>query len=139
MLPADGQPSKPGDRDLKPASRQPAIRVIMMPKDTNALGSIFGGVILSLIDQAAFVEASRQAPHKYVTVAMDKIEFHKPVQVGDIVSLWAETAKIGSTSIRLRVDVLARSRSSDDDVRVTSAEVTMVAIDERGKPIPINA
>jgi len=124
---------------LKPASRQPAIRVIMMPKDTNALGSIFGGVILSLIDQAAFVEASRQAPHKYVTVAMDKIEFHKPVQVGDIVSLWAETAKIGSTSIRLRVDVLARSRSSDDDVRVTSAEVTMVAIDTRGKPIPINA
>ena len=124
---------------MKPASRQPAIRVIMMPKDTNALGSIFGGVILSLIDQAAFVEASRQAPHKYVTVAMDKIEFHKPVQVGDIVSLWAETAKIGSTSIRLRVDVLARSRSSDDDVRVTSAEVTMVAIDERGKPIPINA
>jgi acyl-CoA thioesterase YciA len=70
---------------------------------------------------------------------MDKIEFHKPVQVGDIVSLWAETAKIGSTSIRLRVDVLARSRSSDDDVRVTSAEVTMVAIDARGKPIPINA
>jgi acyl-CoA thioesterase YciA len=139
MLPADGQPSKQGDRDLKPASRQPAIRVIMMPKDTNALGSIFGGVILSLIDQAAFVEASRQAPHKYVTVAMDKIEFHKPVQVGDIVSLWAETAKIGSTSIRLRVDVLARSRSSDDDVRVTSAEVTMVAIDARGKPIPINA
>jgi acyl-CoA thioesterase YciA len=139
MLPADGQPSKHGDRDLKPASRQPAIRVIMMPKDTNALGSIFGGVILSLIDQAAFVEASRQAPHKYVTVAMDKIEFHKPVQVGDIVSLWAETAKIGSTSIRLRVDVLARSRSSDDDVRVTSAEVTMVAIDARGKPIPINA
>lgn len=124
---------------MKPASRQPAIRVIMMPKDTNALGSIFGGVILSLIDQAAFVEASRQAPHKYVTVAMDKIEFHKPVQVGDIVSLWAETAKIGSTSIRLRVDVLARSRSSDDDVRVTSAEVTMVAIDERGKPIPIDA
>ena len=124
---------------MKPASRQPAIRVIMMPKDTNALGSIFGGVILSLIDQAAFVEASRQAPHKYVTVAMDKIEFHKPVQVGDIVSLWAETAKIGSTSIRLRVDVLARSRSSDDDVRVTSAEVTMVAIDERGKPIPIGA
>lgn len=124
---------------MKPASRQPAIRVIMMPKDTNALGSIFGGVILSLIDQAAFVEASRQAPHKYVTVAMDKIEFHKPVQVGDIVSLWAETAKIGSTSIRLRVDVLARSRSSDDDVRVTSAEVTMVAIDERGKPITIEA
>jgi acyl-CoA thioesterase YciA len=109
----------------------------MMPKDTNAVGSIFGGVILSLIDQAAFVEASRQAARKFVTVAMDKIEFHKPVQMGDIVSLWAETSHIGRSSIRLRVDVLARSRYSDEDVRVTSAEVTMVAIDEEGRPTPI--
>jgi acyl-CoA thioesterase YciA len=123
---------------LKPPSRQPAIRVTMMPKDTNALGSIFGGVILSLIDQAAFVEASRQAPRKYVTVAMDKIEFHKPVRMGDIVSLWAETISVGTSSIRLRVDVLARSRYSDDEVRVTSAEVTMVAIDEAGSPTPLN-
>jgi acyl-CoA thioesterase YciA len=122
---------------LKPPSRQPAIRVTMMPKDTNAVGSIFGGVILSLIDQAAFVEASRQAARKFVTVAMDKIEFHKPVQMGDIVSLWAETSHIGRSSIRLRVDVLARSRYSDEDVRVTSAEVTMVAIDEEGRPTPI--
>jgi acyl-CoA thioesterase YciA len=124
-------------RLLKPPSRQPAIRVTMMPKDTNAVGSIFGGVILSLIDQAAFVEASRQAARKFVTVAMDKIEFHKPVQMGDIVSLWAETSHIGRSSIRLRVDVLARSRYSDEDVRVTSAEVTMVAIDEEGRPTPI--
>lgn len=122
---------------MKPPSEQPAIRMMMMPKDTNALGSIFGGVILSLIDQAAFVEASRQAARKYVTVAMDKIEFHRPVKMGDIVSLWANTIHIGRSSIRLRVDVLARSRYTDEEVRVTSAEVTMVSIDEQGGPAPI--
>lgn len=111
--------------------------MMMMPKDTNAVGSIFGGVIMSLIDQAAFVEASRQALRKFVTIAMDKVEFHKPVHNGDIVSLWAETIHIGRSSIRLRVDVLARSRSRDEDVRVTSAEVTMVSIDEHGRPTPI--
>ncbi|HUH00049.1 MAG TPA: acyl-CoA thioesterase [Gammaproteobacteria bacterium] len=122
---------------MKPPSEQPAIRMMMMPKDTNALGSIFGGVILSLIDQAAFVEASRQAARKYVTVAMDKVEFHRPVKMGDIVSLWANTIHIGRSSIRLRVDVLARSRYTDEEVRVTSAEVTMVSIDEQGGPAPI--
>ena len=122
---------------MKPPSRQPAIRVTMRPKDTNALGSIFGGVITSLIDEAAFVEATRQAPRKYVTIAMDKIEFHKPVKVGDIVSLWAETLRIGRTSITMRVDVLARSRSSDEDVKVTTAEVTMVATDDSNRPTPI--
>jgi acyl-CoA thioesterase YciA len=109
----------------------------MRPKDTNALGSIFGGLITSLIDEAAFVEATRQAPRKYVTVAMDKIEFHKPVKVGDIVSLWAETLRIGRTSITMRVDVLARSRGGDDDVTVTTAEVTMVATDDSNRPTPI--
>lgn len=122
---------------MKPPSRQPAIRVTMRPKDTNALGSIFGGVITSLIDEAAFVEATRQAPRKYVTIAMDKIEFHKPVKVGDIVSLWAETLRIGRTSITMRVDVLARSRGEDTDVTVTTAEVTMVAIDDSNRPTPI--
>jgi len=101
------------------------------------VGSIFGGVIMSLIDQAAFVEASRQAPRKFVTIAMDKVEFHEPVHNGDIVSLWAETLKIGRSSIRLRVDVLARSRSRNEDLRVTSAEVTMVSIDDDGRPAPI--
>ena len=109
----------------------------MRPKDTNALGSIFGGVITSLIDEAAFVEASRQAPRKYVTVAMDKIEFHRPVKVGDIVSLWAQTLRIGRTSITMRIDVLARSRGSDEEVQVTTAEVTMVATDDSNRPMRI--
>jgi len=109
----------------------------MLPKDTNGQGSIFGGVILSLIDQAAFVEALRQARHKYVTVAMETVEFHEPVHVGDVVSLWAETKKIGRTSIRVHVTVYASRRDSGDDVRVTSAEVTLVAIGDDGKPVAV--
>ena len=123
--------------NMKPDSKQPAIRTSMMPKDTNAAGSIFGGVILSLIDLAAFVEADRQAGHRYLTIAMDKIEFCKPVQVGDIVSLWANTVHVGTTSIRIRVNVLARSRRTREDIAVTTAEVTMVAVDGDGRPIPI--
>lgn len=115
----------------------PAIKLVMLPKDTNGQGSIFGGVILSLIDQAAFVEALRQARHRYVTVAMETVEFHEPVHVGDVVSLWAETRKIGRTSIRVHVTVYASRRDSGEDVRVTSADVTLVAIDEGGKPVVV--
>ena len=91
------------------------------------------------IDLAAANEAERQASHRYLTVAMDQIAFHAPVRVGDIVSLWAETLKVGKTSIRVRVKVLARARRSPHENEVTTAEVTMVAVDEAGRPIPIHA
>ncbi len=124
--------------ELKQSSSQPAIRTIMMPKDTNGYGSIFGGVILSLIDLAAAVEAERQAPRRFVTVAMDKVEFHCPVRVGQIVTLWAEAIRIGRTSITVRVRVVARDRGSEaKDREVTTAEVTMVAIDHDDRPVPI--
>ena len=123
---------------LKPRSSQPAIRTVMMPKDTNAYGSIFGGVILSLIDLAAAVEAERQAPRRFVTVAMDKVEFHCPVRVGQIVTLWAEAIRIGRSSITIRVRVVARDRgNADQDREVTTAEVTMVAIDHDDCPVAI--
>ena len=118
----------------KPKSRLPAIRTVMMPKDTNAYGSIFGGVITSMIDLAAAVEAERQASRRFVTVAMDKIEFHRPVHVGQFVTLWAETLRIGRSSLTVRVEVLARDRGGRQDEHVTSAEVTMVAVDSSGKP-----
>ncbi len=125
---------------LKPRSSQPAIRTVMMPKDTNAYGSIFGGVILSLIDLAAAVEAERQAPRRFVTVAMDKVEFHCPVRVGQIVTLWAEAIRIGRSSITVRVRVVARGRgTADQDRDVTSAEVTMVAIDRDDCPVAIGS
>ena len=125
-------------KHLKPPSSQPAIRVVMMPRDTNAEGTIFGGVILSLIDQAAYVEAVRQAHRLYVTVAMREVVFHQPVFVGDVLSLYADTARVGRTSLTIRVRVCARRRTDPDkDVKVTEAEVVFVAVDEAGKPVPI--
>lgn len=137
-----GTPAPPGSpppSDAFPVgpATEPAIRLVMMPKDTNAQGTIFGGVILSLIDQAAFVEALRQSHRKFVTVAMDAVEFHKPVYMGDVVSLHAQTVRIGRTSIRVHVDVTALRRDTGDRVHVTEADVTLVAVDDREHPVPI--
>lgn len=123
---------------LKPPSTEPAIRVVMMPRDTNAEGTIFGGVILSLIDQAAYVEAVRQAHRRFVTVAMDKIVFHEPVFVGDVLSLYADAEKIGRTSMTIKVRVCARRRDEPDTtVSVTEAEVVFVALGPDNKPSAI--
>src|SRR5689334_2164471 len=101
---------------------QPAIRVIMMPKDTNALGTIFGGIILSYIDQAGAVEAHRHAPGRLVTVAMREVVFHAPVFVGDLVSFFTETLRVGRTSITTKVTVEAeRAFLGGEKVKVTEA------------------
>src|SRR5829696_6182693 len=94
---------------------QPAIRVILMPKDTNALGTIFGGIILSYIDQAGAVEAHRHASGRLVTVAMREVVFHAPVFVGDLVRFYTETLRRGTTSITVKVvvEVERRSRAAD--------------------------
>src|SRR5262245_26387142 len=89
------------------AERVPAIKAIMLPKDTNALGTIFGGVILANIDLASAVEARKSGAHRYVTKAMREVEFHEPVYLGDIVSFYTETVRIGRTSIAIRVSVEA--------------------------------
>jgi len=110
----------------------------MMPRDTNAEGTIFGGVILSLIDQAAYVEAVRQAHRRYVTVAMREVAFHQPVFVGDVLSLYCDTVRVGRTSLTIRVRVCARRRTDpDQDVKVTEAEVVFVSVDDSGKPVPV--
>ncbi len=118
-----------------PPSREPSIRVVMMPKDTNAHGTIFGGVILSYIDQAAAVEAKRNGGGFIVTVAMREVVFHGPVNVGDLVSFYTRLVRIGRTSITVAVEV--RAQSQDADRRVTEAEVTFVNLDENRKPLPI--
>jgi acyl-CoA thioesterase YciA len=122
----------------KPPTSEPAIRVVMMPRDTNAEGTIFGGVILSLIDQAAYVEAVRQAHARFVTVAMREIVFQKPVFVGDVLSLYAQAIKVGRSSLTIEVRVCARRRHDPDEVaEVTQAEVVFVAVDGAGRPTPI--
>ena len=125
---------------IKPPSGEPAIRVVMMPRDANANHTIFGGVILSYIDQAGFIEASRQAQHRYVTIAMDKVEFKKPVFIGDIVSFYAETTRIGKTSISVHVRVTGIRRAEGGPAEsevLTEADLTFVAIDEHHNPIAI--
>lgn len=121
-----------------PTDQVPSIRRLMMPRDTNALGTIFGGVILSEIDLAAAIEAHKIHPAKVVTVAMDKIEFKQPVQVGDLVSFFTETKRVGRTSITVHVSVWAQRRFGGGTlVHVTEADVTMVAVDDQFKPTPI--
>ena len=129
------------------AERIPAIKLVLLPKDTNAYGTIFGGVILSHIDLASAVEARKTAPHRYVTRAMHEVEFHEPVYVGDVVSFYTETVRVGRTSITVRVTVeverwgggLAgrRGTSYGETVKVTEAEVVLVAIDEQGRSVPV--
>lgn len=114
---------------------EPAIRVLMMPRDTNGHGTIFGGVILSYIDQAGAIEARRQGLNLMVTVSMDKVVFHEPVFVGDLVSFWTETLRIGTTSITTKVVVEAiRAGDPSQRVTVTEAQVVYVNLGEDRRP-----
>ncbi len=115
---------------------QPAIRVVMMPRDTNPMGTIFGGIILSFIDQAGAVEARKHSDRKLVTVAMHEVKFIAPVFVGDLVSFYTELVRIGDTSVTVRVTVdAARGLAPHQTVRVTQAEVVYVAVNETGQPV----
>ena len=119
-------------------AREPTLRVTMLPRDTNARGTIFGGVILSHIDLAGAVAASRQSPKNFVTRAMHEVEFIAPVCVGDVVSFYTSVLREGKTSITIQVQVEAeRANEPETSVRVTAAEVVYVAIDEDGKATSI--
>ena len=115
----------------------PAIRVLMMPRDTNAHGTIFGGHILSLIDQAGAVAAHGVGVCKVVTVAVREVVFKAPVHVGDIVSCYAHVVGRGKTSLTVRVRVLAEDPVARDCVEVTSAELVYVHVDADGRPNPV--
>ena len=119
--------------------KDPAIRVLMLPKDTNALGKIFGGVILSYIDLAAAAEARKTAVARYVTKAMKEVEFVHPVSLGDIVSFYTSTERVGRTSVTVNVVVEVEHNSPHEDrfQIVTEAQVVLVAVDVEGKPTPI--
>jgi len=119
--------------------RLPAIRVLLLPKDTNALGTIFGGVILSHIDLASAVEARRHGARRFVTKAMREVVFVAPVHVGDIVSFYCDTLRVGRTSVTVRVSVEAErwGGGHGETTPVTQAEVVLVAVDQHGRPCPI--
>jgi acyl-CoA thioesterase YciA len=121
-----------------PDPREPAIRVSLLPRDTNPHGTIFGGVILSYIDQAGAIEAHRHGARRVVTVAMEKVVFHAPVYVGDLVSFYGERIRVGRTSITVKVSVEAEPPWSRGESRpVTEAVITYVNVDLEGHPTPI--
>jgi acyl-CoA thioesterase YciA len=120
--------------------RDAAIRITMMPRDTNAHGTVFGGIILSYIDVAGGVESVRHTGHdRFVTVAMKEVIFHEPVFVGDLVSFYAKTTRLGNTSITIHVTVEAERFGSPhgQKVKVTEAEVTYVAINQYREKVRI--
>ena len=121
-------------------TRELALRTILLPKDTNAYGTIFGGVILSYIDIAGAVPAKRISPNRtYVTIAMNEVVFHEPVFVGDLISFYASVKQVGTSSITVSVDVLVeRKDQPGSSVQVTSADVTYVAVDENRRPVSIS-
>ncbi len=120
--------------------REPAIRVLMMPRDTNPSGTIFGGVILSYIDQAGAEEAKRHGPERVVTVAMKEVVFREPVFVGDLVSFFTTLLRVGRTSVTVRVSVRAARRwDRGEIVEVTGAEITYVNVDSQNRPVQISS
>lgn len=126
------------EQEIQTFSPEPMIRVVMMPKDTNYQGSIFGGVILAQIDLAAAEQALRSAGRPVVTKVMREVEFIARVLVGDWVSFYARTERTGRTSVTVRVLVVAHRGAAREELwKVTEAEVVFVAVDEEGRPAPL--
>ena len=112
----------------------PALRTVAMPADANANGDIFGGWLMSQMDLAGGVHAHQVAKGRTVTVAVDGMSFHLPVQIGDLVTCYCETVRIGRTSITIKVDTWVKRRSSGHEEKVTEGLFTFVAIDAEGNP-----
>lgn len=117
------------------SNRDPSIRVVLQPKDTNSQGTIFGGIILSHIDLAGAVECSKTTNQKVVTIAIKEVQFKAPVFMGEIVSFYTDTTRVGNTSISVHVDVEVLRKH--ETVKVTEADLTFVCVDEHGKPTPV--
>ncbi len=120
-----------------PTDKQPMIRVMAMPADTNSAGDIFGGWIMSQVDLAGSVVAHRYVGDRVVTVAVNSFAFHQPVFIGDLVSCYAEVIKVGTTSITIEVTVFAERNKMEHPVKVTQAVLTYVAVDSNRRPTPI--
>lgn len=115
-----------------------AIQIVAMPADTNANGDIFGGWVVSHMDMAAGIEARHRAGCRVVTVAIDSLVFIKPVYVGDTVCCYADLIKVGRTSMQFKIEVWTISLQDDQQKKVAEGMFTFVAINEKGKPHPVD-
>jgi acyl-CoA thioesterase YciA len=118
-------------------SGEPVIRTIPRPADLNLNGHIFGGWILSQMDLAGGITAANEAGGPVATVAIEAMQFHHPIEVGDLISIYAETIKIGRTSMTIKINVSATRRDRHEPVKVTEGEFIFVAVDSNGRPTPV--
>jgi acyl-CoA thioesterase YciA len=119
------------------SGREPMVRTVAMPADTNGNGDIFGGWVLSQMDIAGGIKASEVARGRTATVAIEAMKFHRPVAVGDIVSLYADIERIGRTSISVHIETIVNRRDSLEEIMVTEGKFIYVAIDDEGRPRPV--
>jgi len=117
--------------------RVPAVRTIAMPADTNPSGDIFGGWLLSQMDLAGGTVALLRARGRVVTVAIDRMTFHRPVYVGDLVSCYAEIVKIGRTSLTVEIETVVTRHETGEELKVTEGTFTYVHVDDKGKPLAV--
>ena len=122
----------------RPPNTVPALRSVAMPADANPNGDIFGGWLMSQMDLAGGAHAYQEANGRTATVAVDAMSFHLPVQIGDLVSCYCETTRVGHTSITIKVETWVKRRSNGREEKVTEGLFTFVAIDDEGKPRPVN-
>jgi acyl-CoA thioesterase YciA len=123
--------------DQPPTDLVPAIRTIAMPADANSNGDIFGGWMMSQMDLAGGVAAVQRAQGRIVTVAVDAMTFHLPVNVGDLVSCYAQVTRVGRSSLTVKIDAWVQRRIGRHMERVTSGSFTYVSVDEKGRPRPV--
>ena len=123
---------------MKMPLSNPALRTVALPSDTNANGDIFGGWVMSQMEIAGAIPAIRRANGRVATVAVDSMRFHRPVQVGDLVSCFAELVKTGNTSVTVHVDTWAERRTNGEPVKVTEGTFVYVAINDKGEPRPVD-
>lgn len=124
--------------DLSPRGTL-TVRISAMPADTNANGDIFGGWVLSRMDQAGGIAGVERARGRVVTIAVDAMKFIRPVRVGDVLEVYTLVESVGRTSMKIHVEAWARRFETYIHEKVTDANFTFVAIDERGRPRPLPA
>ena len=120
------------------AERVPILRVVPGPSDINANGHIFGGWVLSQMDIAAGIVASRRSNGPVATIAIEKMEFITPIHLRDLISVYAEVCKVGRTSMQVRIEVIAQRDRGATEVKVTEGLFTFVALDEKHRPRPVD-
>jgi acyl-CoA thioesterase YciA len=123
---------------LTVTNRDPVLRVVPGPSDINANGHIFGGWVLSQMDIAGGITASRRAHGAVATVAIERMEFIAPIHLRDVITVYAEVERVGRTSMGVRIEVIASRDRGATEVKVTEGLFTFVALDEKNRPRPVD-